>query len=214
MTALLKKDCYLVGKQAWTMIGIALVFSLTPQFSSFGSVYMLMLTMTLPLTTLAYDERCHWDQYMAMTPCSPKKIVLSKYLFTFLLVLGMLALTFIIDAVKTFILKSSYNLMDDLLTRAVILVMVLTVNSVSLPAVYRFGVEKGRFSMMAMCLMFFGIIMGGAALVGAETMFGWIDDISPVLLCSGLAVILVVFNVSSFFLSIRFYIKRRSGEYD
>ena len=37
MTALLKKDLYLLGKQTWILLGVALLFSLTPQFESFGS---------------------------------------------------------------------------------------------------------------------------------------------------------------------------------
>lgn len=85
MTALLKKDLYLLGKQTWILLGVALLFSLTPQFESFGSAYLMVLTMTLPLTTLAYDERCHWDTYLSMTPCRPERVVCSKYLFAALL---------------------------------------------------------------------------------------------------------------------------------
>ena len=81
MAALMRKEFYLIGKQIWSLIAVALLLSFVPRLESFGSSYLMVLAITLPLTTMTYDERCHWDTYLAMTPCRPEKIVFSKYLF-------------------------------------------------------------------------------------------------------------------------------------
>ena len=57
MAALLRKDVYLIGKNIWILIVSALFVSFVPRLENFGSVYLSVLTMTLPLTTMAYDER-------------------------------------------------------------------------------------------------------------------------------------------------------------
>lgn len=215
MIALLRKDVYLLGKQVWILLVIALVFSMTPQFASFGTTYLMVVTMTLPLTTLAYDERCRWDKYMAMTPCPPKKIVLSKYVFTLILIFGVLGLTVLIDTAKNQVLGVSYDLAEQMVTRLSVLALVLIVNAVTLPAVYRLGAEKGRLAMMLVCFAAFGVIVGSVFLVGGvDETFGWLEQVSPAVLGVCVGILAVVLNVLSFFLSVHFYLKRRAGEYN
>ena len=214
MTALLKKDLYLLGKQTWILLGVALLFSLTPQFESFGSAYLMVLTMTLPLTTLAYDERCHWDTYLSMTPCRPEKVVLSKYLFAALLAGAALAVTVLAGILKSTFLHGEFDLMGNMIQRASLLVVILTVNAITMPTIFRFGVEKGRLTMMALMFGTFGVIVGGAKLLGEERMFGWLDRVPLTALGIAAAAVVVVMNAASFFLSVRFYRKRQNGAYD
>lgn len=214
MTALLKKDLYLVGKQSWILLGVALLFSFTPQFESFGSAYLMVLTMTLPLTTLAYDERCHWDTYLSMTPCRPERVVCSKYVFTILLAVTALAVTLLAGLLKSAFVHGEYDLIGNMVQRVSLLVVILTVNAVTLPTIFRFGVEKGRLTMMALMFGIFGIIVGGAKLIGEERMFGWMDRVSLAGLGIAAAAVTVALNVASFFLSVRFYRRRQAGAYD
>lgn len=214
MTALLKKDLYLVGKQSWILLGIALLFSLTPQFESFGSAYLMVLTLTLPLTALAYDERCHWDTYLSMTPCRPEWVVCSKYLFAVLLAVAALAVTLLTGMLKSIFVREEYDLMGNMVQRISLLMVILTANAITMPTVFRFGVEKGRLTMMALMFGTFGIIVGGARLIGADRMFGWLDAIPLAALGIVAAAVVIMANVASFFLSVRFYRKRRSGAYD
>ena len=214
MTALLKKDFYMVAKQAWMLLGIAVVFSLIPNFENFGSIYLPVLAMTLPLTTLSYDERCHWDTFLSMTPCRPGTVVLSKYVFTLLLTAAALAATVLIGFVRSAMDGGSYNLAEKMIERTLILAMVVTVNAVSLPAVFRFGAEKGRFIMMAACFGIFALIIGGTQFIGADVMFGWLERIPLHTLGIAAAVVLIAANIVSFFLSVRFYRNRQAGAYD
>lgn len=214
MTALLKKDLYLVGKQSWILLGVALLFSFTPQFESFGSAYLMVLTMTLPLTTLAYDERCHWDAYLSMTPCRPERVVCSKYVFTVLLAVTALAVTLLAGLLKSAFIRGEYDLLGNMAQRVALLVVILAVNAVTLPTIFRFGVEKGRLTMMALMFGIFGIIVGGAKLIGEERMFGWMDRISLAGLGIAAAAVTAALNAASFFLSVRFYRRRQAGAYE
>ena len=214
MTALIKKDFYLISKQSFMLMGIAIVFSLLPHFETFGNVYLPVLAMTLPLTTLAYDERCHWDRFLSMTPCHPKTVVLSKYLFTLILTAVTMAVAVLTGFVRTAISGGSYDLMENLIERVATLAMVVTVNAVSLPAIFRFGVEKGRFIMMAACFGMFALIVGGAQVIGGDAMFGWVDRMPLHTLGIAVAVILIAANMVSFFLAVRFYRNRQAGAYD
>lgn len=172
----------------------------------------MVLAITLPMTTMAYDERCHWDTYLAMTPCRPEKIVCSKYLFAAGLTVAAMGIGLLTSFIQA---ASAHSILIEMLAEKIgVLMTVVTVNAITLPTVFRFGAEKGRLTMMAVMLAIFAVIVGGAKLIGEEGMFGWIDAAPPVpLWIAGIAVFAAV-NIASFFLSVRLYRKRQAGAYD
>jgi hypothetical protein len=206
MAALMRKEFYLIGKQIWSLIAVALLLSFIPQLESLGSSYLMVLAITLPMTTMAYDERCHWDTYLAMTPCRPEKIVCSKYLFAAGLTVAAMGIGLLTSFIQA---ASAHSILIEMLAEKIgVLMTVVTVNAITLPTVFRFGAEKGRLTMMAVMLAIF------AVLIGEEGMFGWIDAAPPVpLWIAGIAVFAAV-NIASFFLSVRLYRKRQAGAYD
>ena len=212
MAALMRKEFYLIGKQIWSLIAVALLLSFSPQLESLGSSYLMVLAITLPMTTMAYDERCHWDTYLAMTPCRPEKIVCSKYLFAAGLTVAAMGIGLLTSFIQA---ASAHSILIEMLAEKIgVLMTVVTVNAITLPTVFRFGAEKGRLTMMAVMLAIFAVIVGGAKLIGEEGMFGWIDAAPPVpLWIAGIAVFAAV-NIASFFLSVRLYRKRQAGAYD
>ena len=214
MAALLRKDVYLIGKNIWILIVSALFVSFVPRLENFGSVYLSVLTMTLPLTTMAYDEHCHWDAYLAMTPCRPETVVLSKYLFTAGLAAAAMGLSFLICCAQAAAAGAAYDMTGTLMARVSPLVMVLTVNAVPMPTVFRFGVEKGRLTMIALMGCIFAILVGGAQIIGMERMFRWMDRVPLTALVIAAAAVVIVMNAASFFLSVRFYRKRQNGVYN
>ena len=56
---------------------------------AFGSTYAMMMAVMMPLTSIAYDERCKWDRYAAMLPYRIGQLVWSKYLLSYLYTLLM-----------------------------------------------------------------------------------------------------------------------------
>ena len=45
---------------------------------------VLVMSSILPVSSIAYDERCKWDRIANTTPLSRKEIVLAKYLINYL----------------------------------------------------------------------------------------------------------------------------------
>ena len=47
MAALMRKEFYLIGKQIWSLIAVALLLSFIPQLESLGSSYLMVLALSL-----------------------------------------------------------------------------------------------------------------------------------------------------------------------
>ena len=58
MTGLLKKDLFVADKTSRLLLVLALLFSLIPRFETLGNTYAMMLAFMLPLSSIAYDEKC------------------------------------------------------------------------------------------------------------------------------------------------------------
>ena len=84
MIGLLKKDLYVADKSGRLLLVLALIFSMIPTMGAFGSTYAMMMAVMMPLTSIAYDERCKWDRYAAMLPYRIGQLVWSKYLLSYL----------------------------------------------------------------------------------------------------------------------------------
>jgi len=150
MKALIKKDLYVLTRQMRIFLVMIVVFTLLPGASM--TVFAVVYTAMLPYTALAYDERSKWDQIAAMLPYTNADIVLAKYLLGYLMVGAAAAL----------------NLAAKLVTHSelgVILLgfcMGLIMMAVTLPLMFRFGVERGRMFFIVL-MVFLGV--GGASLV-------------------------------------------------
>lgn len=150
MKALIKKDLYVLTRQMRIFLVMIVVFTLLPGASM--TVFAVVYTAMLPYTALAYDERSKWDQIAAMLPYTNADIVLAKYLLGYLMVGAAAAL----------------NLAAKLITHSelgVILLgfcMGLIMMAVTLPLMFRFGVERGRMFFIVL-MVFLGV--GGASLV-------------------------------------------------
>ena len=154
MRALIKKDLFVLIRQMRMFLVIIVVFAILPGNSM--TVFAVVYTAMLPYTALAYDERSKWDQMAAMLPYTNGDIVLSKYLLGYLL-MGCAAL---LSLTAKLITRSDPSGM--LLGLCIGLLMM----ALTLPPMFRFGVEKGR--------MFFVFLMvllgvGGTSLVTGIT---------------------------------------------
>ena len=215
MTALLRKDLYMIRKQMWSLLIVALIFSVMPQFNIVGTVYLLALSMNLSQTSIAYDMQSRWDQFAAMLPIPPWKIVLSKYLVTMLTAFGGGCAAAVVNYVLYKFLGGDISVP---LTVA-LLFAVLTLNAIFLPVIYRLGVEKSRTILGSVC---FGgaVLLIGGLLLRNSTVIGLVEALvrlagqSALKLIFGSAALAAASNVISFCLSVQFYAKRRYGVYD
>lgn len=161
MRALLMKDCYTLWKQLRIFIVVMLV--ITVFNGTFGNLFIVVWAAMMPYTAMAYDERSRWDQLAAMMPYSIRDIVLSKYLLGWLCCGAAALFSLAVQSILTVLrfpmaaLDPTANLLGFCAS--------LCVLSLTLPLMFRFGVEKGR---LVMFLLIF-LVCGTAGALGTIT---------------------------------------------
>lgn len=161
MKALLMKDCFVLWKQLRIFIVVMLVISVFN--GAFGNIFIVIWAAMMPYTAMAYDERSKWDQLAAMMPYSVRDTVLSKYVLGWLCT-GAAALFSLVVQLAQAVLGSplaAFSPMDNLIGFCAS----LCVLSITLPMMFRFGVERGR---LVMFLMIF-LVCGTAGALGTIT---------------------------------------------
>ncbi len=148
MKGLLLKDFYMTLKYCKAHLFVAVFFGVLAYFDKnnlFFVFFPCVLSGTLPVTLLAYDEQSRWQSYSDILPYTRAEIVSGKYLMglgaqiLMLLIIGTThAMSKIIDG--TFLLKEHMCLM------AVMLAMSLIASTIYLACMFKFSVEKGRIA--------------------------------------------------------------------
>lgn len=159
MSALLMKDFYLLWKQLKAFLVIILVFSAIP--GGYNTVFAVAYAAMLPYSCIAYDERSKWDQLAAMMPYSTRQLVLSRYALGWIAAVAACGISLVLQEIFSLFLDSHVYPSSLLVSFfACIAIMAIT-----LPLIFRFGVERGRL------LMFFLIFLvcGFAGALGGIT---------------------------------------------
>lgn len=202
MKGLLLKDGYTLLRQMKLFLILILFFSLMPNFS--GSAFTIVYSAMLPISALAYDERCGWNTFAAMMPYRAEDIVVSKYLLGYILAGAASLVSIVVQYVYHFIRHTAWG-GETLLQIALFFCIATLLIAINLPLMFKIGVEKGR---MAFLLLTAGMVI-------AIMFFQDKLTASPAFLRNPAMTILIVIlgtaiiNVLSILLSIRFYSKKR-----
>lgn len=158
MKALLLKDVYVIWKQMRIFIVVILLLSMVN--SAFNMVFLVVWCSMLPYTAMAYDERSRWNQLAAMMPYSKRDVVLSKYVLGWLCMAaaGLLCLAAQLVLGRFFQGGVDFSVLLTSLCLGVISL------DITLPAVMRFGVERGR---MIFLVVIFAVAIGAGAVLDA-----------------------------------------------
>lgn len=163
MKGLMIKDFYNLKKQLLLYILIGVLYSAIGAISSNENGvsftgFVMILSAMLPVTAVSYDERSSWDKYGLTMPISRKEAVASKY------VIGILftAAGALISAVIGFIFRA--DMKEFAYVLSIMAGICFIYLAVLLPVVYKFGTEKARFAVIAVMLIPFLFIAGGAML--------------------------------------------------
>ena len=157
MKALVLKDFYVLWKQMRMIMLILILLSVVG--GVFNSVFVTVWCSMMPFTAIAYDERSHWDQLAAMMPYSKREIVLSKYVLGWLSMAASIVLSLAAQTVAAVFTHEA----SALTTWAVSFLGGVIALDFTLPMVFRFGVEKGRW---AFIIVVFGVALLGSAAAG------------------------------------------------
>ena len=153
MKALVQKDFYVIWKQMRIFVLVLVLLSMVN--SAFNTVFLVVWCSMLPYTAMAYDERSHWNQLAAMMTYSKRDIVLSKYVLGWLCMAAVGEFCLAVQAAAG-IVSGSAPSVPTLLASLCLGIITL---DITLPAVLRFGVERGR-------MIFMVVIFGVAISIG------------------------------------------------
>ena len=183
MKGLILKDLYMTAKYFRNYLVILLLF-LGLSFASGENLFVVfypgLICAMLPVNLLAYDERSHWDIYCGTLPVTRDMVVSAKYLMELMLLGGVYLLTLSAQAVRMLV-NGEFFWENFLVLASLIWMVYLFAGSITLPFMFKLGVEKGRMAYYVMI----GIICGGAAISGMA--FG--DDLQATIPC-GLALLI------------------------
>lgn len=148
MKALVQKDFYVIWKQMKIFVLVLVLLSMVN--SAFNTMFLVVWCSMLPYTAMAYDERSHWNQLAAMMPYSRRDIVLSKYVLGWICMAASGVFCLAVQAAAGIF---SGNTPSVLTLLASLCLGVISLD-ITLPAVLRFGVERGRMIFM---VVLFGV---------------------------------------------------------
>lgn len=160
MKGLLLKDWYMTVKYCRAYLFLAVVFCvlsfLNPE-NLFFVFYPGLLCGMLPVNLLGYDERSKWLQYSETMPYTRAQIVSGKYLMGLFAQLAILLIMGAVHAIRMGIDGIFYP--GEFLSMMMGLLMLsLIASSISLPFMFKLGVEKGRLAYLIMV----GVVCGGS----------------------------------------------------
>ena len=206
MKGLLLKDWYMTKKYCkyYFFVGIGfIILSLISSGNMFFVFYPCLLCGMIPVNLLGYDERSRWTEYVGTLPYTKKQIVSAKYLIGLFAQIAMLTMTCIAQGVKMGF-AHEFVLKELLVLVMLLLVMATITSSLTLPFIFKLGVEKGRAAYYVMIgVACAGSIMASNLLsveVQAEIK---LNGILPFICLVGIGIYAL-----SWYLSVVFYQKR------
>jgi len=158
MMGLLLKDFYTLRQYGKALLFMLVFFAIISfgmdNPAMFFEGFFVMMSMMMTITSFSYDALAKWDRYALSLPLTKKDIVTGKYLLAIILCLSGTVISFLLTFL---ILKinpvSGFGVSEHLLATAVIFAIALFFASVLIPLVFKFGVEKGRFFLIAIFAM-------------------------------------------------------------
>lgn len=189
------------GKSYLLVTVVFLTVSLVGNGNMFFVFYPCLLCGMIPANMLSYDERSGFLRYSAALPYTKAEIVSEKYLLGLFSQLAVLIVTGVSQGIKMKV-TGTFAPGDFFVLMLSVLIVSLVTSSISLPFMFRSGVEKGRLSYYIMI----GFVC--AASVFASDVFKRTEKVTPGVLFTVLAVIGIGVYLLSWYLSIRFFEKR------
>ena len=208
MKGLLLKDFYMMKKYCRAYLLIAVVFLAVSFFTEenlFMTFYPCLLCGMIPVNLLAYDERSHWLEYSGTLPYTRAQIVSGKYLIGLLTQLVLLLVIGVAQGVRM-AMNDTFLLQDFSVLMLLMLCVSTIASSITMPFVFKLGVEKGRIAYYFMV----GVVCAAIYLATGFFKDRMQDAIHVEFPLAAVALVCVGLYILSWYLSIVFYRKRES----
>ncbi len=205
MKGLLLKDWYMTQKYCkyYLFVGIGfIILSLMSKGNMFFVFYPCLLCGMIPVNLLGYDERSRWTEYVGTLPYTKTQIVSTKYLIGLFAQTAFLTVTCMAQAVKMGI-EGEFVLTEFLVLMMLLLIMATVSSSMTLPFIFKLGVERGRTAYYVMIgVVCTGSIISSNLLSGGMQSEINLNGVLPIICIVGIGIYAL-----SWYLSIVFYKK-------
>ena len=206
MRGLLLKDWYMMKKYCRYYFFVCIGFIILSMMSSgnmFFIFYPCLLCGMIPVNLLGYDERSRFTEYVGALPYTKTQIVSAQSLIGLFTQIAMLTVICITQGVKMGI-EGNFVLKEFLVLMMLLLIMASVSSSLTLPFIFKYGVEKGRGAYYVMI----GVVCAGSII--STTIFKesmqkdiQLNGVLPIACLVGIGI-----YVFSWYLSTVFYNKR------
>ena len=206
MKGLILKDLYMMIKYCKSYLIITALFiavSFASNENMFFLFYPCLLCGMIPVNLLGYDERSKWLQYSETMPYTKGQIVSGKYLIGLGTQVTVLLITGIAQAIRMSI-GGTFVIGEFLVLMLLLLIMSLLTSSITLPFMFKLGVEKGR---MAYYIML-GIVCAGSVIASNLLIDEHLTAVKTNWFLPIVCLIGIGIYALSWYLSIVFYRKR------
>ena len=206
MKGLLLKDWYMMKKYCRYYLFVSIGFIILSMLSSgnmFFVFYPCLLCGMIPVNLLGYDERSRWTEYVGTLPYSKTQIVSAKYLIGLFTQIAMLIVICVAQGVKMGI-DGTFVLKEFLLLMMLLLIMASVSSSLTLPFIFKYGVEKVRGAYYVMI----GVVCAGSIIASTAFMEGMQNKIQMTAVLPITCLVGIGIYVLSWYLSVVFYKKK------
>ena len=195
MKGLLIKDLYAISNFK-RQYGLILLFMsawcLFTRSFSFLAMYCILMSGMLVLSVISLDEAVHFDRYALTMPISVETLIKEKYVLTCICIGVGTLLAALIEGGAMLI--AWHEGVEEWIVIATISTFFLLAYTISLPIVFKYGVEKARYSYIVVMLVMAGVILGGVYLT-KNTPVMILDSVPTVLSCLIFVGILLIVDV-------------------
>lgn len=206
MKGLLLKDWYMMKQYCRYYLFCAVGFTALSVISSgnmFFVFYPCLLCGMIPVNLIGYDERSRWMQYCGTLPYTKAQVVSGKYLIGLFSQLTVLLVIGTAQAAKM-IISGNFDFGELAVLILLMLIVSMLSSSISLPFIFKLGVEKGRTAYYVMV----GFVCGASVLASGLFRGEFGIEIKLNLVLTILAIVAIGIYIFSWYMSIVFYKKR------
>ena len=206
MKGLLLKDWYMMKQYCRYYLFCAIGFTALSVMSAgnmFFIFYPFLLCGMIPVNLIGYDERSRWMQYCGTLPYTKAQVVSGKYLIGLFSQLTVLLVIGTAQAVKM-IISGNFDFGEFAVLILLMLIVSTLSSSISLPFIFKLGVEKGRTAYYVMV----GFVCGASVLASGLFRGELGIEIKLNLVLTILAIVAIGIYIFSWYMSIVFYKKR------
>lgn len=164
MIGLIIKDLIQMKRIFKTLAGLALLYILIAFLQGSSEIVVTLSVVVCVITginSLAMDEQTKWNQYALTLPFDRASLVIAKYVMLIIMSCISSAAVMILELCIT---KMSGGISALLVVGGIALIGSLLSMSLVLPFIYKFGIERGRYVLMAVVMIpFIFAILGEKA---------------------------------------------------